>query len=69
MMTTKIKKKIVVGIAVWQAIILMFTLFTMAISYEPLTFLSVYFSVMWILTVVVVLFSVVGFGLVYLLDE
>lgn len=68
-MTTKVKKKIAVGIAVWQAIVLMFTLFTMAISYEPLTFLPVYFSVMWILTVVVVLFTIIGFGIMYLVDE
>ena len=69
MMMTKFKKKILAAIVVWQSLILIFTLFSMAVSYEPLTFLPTYLSIMWGLTLTVALFGAMIFGIIYLVDD
>ena len=65
---TKLVKKTLVAIIVWQAIILIITLLGISLSYEPLDFFTAYLAAMWTFTIIVVLFGTAVAGIIYLID-
>ena len=66
---TKLVKKTLAAVVVWQAVILMITLLGIALSYEPLDFFTTYLSAMWGFTIVVALFGAMIVGIIYLVDN
>ena len=66
---TKRIKKIVVGVIIWQAVVVLLSLLFVSISFEPQKFLDVYLATAWISALIVSLIAVIVMGLLYIVDE
>ena len=66
---TKRIKKIVVGVIIWQAVVVLLSLLFVSISFEPQKFLDVYLATAWISALIVSLIAVIVMGLLYVVDD
>ena len=66
---TKRIKKMVVGVIIWQAVVVLLSMLFISISIEPQKFLDVYLAIAWISALTSSLAVVIVWGLLYIIDE